>query len=467
MKKTIVVFSVIMIIAITAIGCQKTPESPLIIGKSSDDLIDKASEGLGDESVAEKVNAPLQYEADFVSSDGMTAVSVNAAVDVPEASTAPIIRISTGSISQEQADVLLHELVRSKLYDPYSTPSKSSIMKQILIAQQQLFSGPSDEDLRMTHYGKNGEILTWEEWMQQSIAALYQEYNAADDAQDAPISGLFGVDDEGFALIYGEGISLEFGYEGIQLYNGQGLGNSRALYSQNTAPDGFVMSYVTAENITRLDKSISLEDIPQITISQEKAKQLCDSLTEKLNIPFMMHYSTTKEYGGAGGTNPVRCCYVLRYTRDFNGLPITYTSNRGDAITDSGTYNEPWPYETLTYYVNDDGIVGMRWEAPYSILENVTEDSSLIPFSEVEKIFEKMIAVKYANTQSTITIENICFGYARVAEQNRSGSALLVPAWDFFGTISDFNGISRSDYGTSLITINAIDGSIIDRGLGY
>lgn len=466
MKKTIVVFSVIMIIAITAIGCQKTPESPLIIGKSSDDLIDKAGEGLSDESVAEKVNAPLQYEADFVSSDGMTAVSVNAAVDVPEASTAPIIRISTGSISQEQADVLLHELVRSKLYDPYSAPSKSSIMKQILIAQQQLFSGPSDEDLRMTHYGKNGEILTWEEWMQQSIAALYQEYNAADDAQDAPISGLFEVDDEGFALIYGEGISLEFGYEGIQIYNGQGLGNSRALYSQNTAPDGFVMSYVTAE-ITRLDKSISLEDIPQITISQENAKQLCDSLTEKLNIPFMMHYSTTKEYGGAGGTNPVRCCYVLRYTRDFNGLPITYTSNRGDAITDSGTYNEPWPYETLTYYVNDDGIVGMRWEAPYSILENVTEDSSLIPFSEVEKIFEKMIAVKYANTQSIIAIENIRFGYARVAEQNRSGSALLVPAWDFFGTISDFNGISRSDYGTSLITINAIDGSIIDRGLGY
>ena len=114
-----------------------------------------------------------------------------------------------------------------------------------------------------------------------------------------------------------------------------------------------------------------------------------------------------------------------------------------------------------------DGIVGMRWEAPYSILENVTEDSSLIPFSEVEKIFEKMIALKYANTQSIITIENICFGYARVAEQNRSGSALMVPAWDFFGTISDFNGISRSDYGTSLITINAIDGSIIDRGLGY
>lgn len=166
-------------------------------------------------------------------------------------------------------------------------------------------------------------------------------------------------------------------------------------------------------------------------------------MTEKLNIPFMMHYSTTKEYGGAGGTNPVRCCYVLRYTRDFNGLPITYTSNRGDAITDSGTYNEPWPYETLTYYVNDDGIVGMRWEAPYSILENVTEDSSLIPFSEVEKIFEKMIAVKYANTQSIITIEI----YASAMHALRNKTEAEARSWFRHGISSERFRISTVSRG--------------------
>jgi len=36
------------------------------------------------------------------------------------------------------------------------------------------------------------------------------------------------------------------------------------------------------------------------------------------------------------------------------------------------------------------------------------------------------------------------------------GSYMAVPVWDFFG----------GDY-TSLITVNAINGSIIDRGLGY
>ena len=80
-----------MAVAVGAVACQPTPEQDIVVGKDTDRLIDKAGEGLGDESVAEKVNAPLQYEADFVSSDGMTAVSANAAVDVPEASTAPII----------------------------------------------------------------------------------------------------------------------------------------------------------------------------------------------------------------------------------------------------------------------------------------------------------------------------------------------------------------------------------------
>ena len=94
-----------------------------------------------------RVNAPSRYETDFVSPDGMTAVSIDAIVDVPEVSTAPIIRIGSDTISQEQADVLMHNLVHAKLYDPYSAPSKNSIMKQILAAQQQLLSGPSDEDL--------------------------------------------------------------------------------------------------------------------------------------------------------------------------------------------------------------------------------------------------------------------------------------------------------------------------------
>ena len=136
-------------------------------------------------------------------------------------------------------------------------------------------------------------------------------------------------------------------------------------------------------------------------------------------------------------------------------------------MTDSGAYNEPWAYETLTYFVNDDGMVGLWWEAPYEAVDIVSNDSALLRFADVMGIFEKMFTVANAGLNKTVTIQNIRFGYARIAEQNKVDSALLVPAWDFFGTVEDANGTVIDDPERSLFTINAIDGSIIDRAFGY
>jgi hypothetical protein len=43
----------------------------------------------------------------------------------------------------------------------------------------------------------------------------------------------------------------------------------------------------------------------------------------------------------------------------------------------------------------------------------------------------------------------------------------MVPVWDFFGVITGANGDITDDPERSLLTINAVDGSIIDRDLGY
>jgi hypothetical protein len=60
---------------------------------------------------------------------------------------------------------------------------------------------------------------------------------------------------------------------------------------------------------------------------------------------------------------------------------------------------------------------------------------------------------------------------------DKPGQFLLVPVWDFFGVqIPDTSGYPDKkkaglDYehmmSGSLLTINAIDGSVIDRSLGY
>ena len=468
MKKLLFVLLTVLMALPSFTACQKTPESPIVVGKSNEALIDKAIGYEGGESLIGRIDAPSTYASNFVSADNTISVAMDATVTVPEAKSAAIIRVSSGVITQEQADVLIQTLVHTDLYDPYATPSKNVVMQRILLCEQQLAAGPSDDDLSMTYYDNSGNPLSWEEWMRQTVNGLYKEYHAAsDDAEAAAISGRFETDDGGLALIYGEGISAESGYEGLQIQNGQGLGNSRALYTHNTAPDGFSMHYELPGNVSRLYPAVDITSIPDIKITEAEARQICDELTSKLDIPGMTHYSTCKKYGGGTYQSPPRCCWALQYTRSIDGLPVTYTAVRGDTMTDAGVYNEPWAYETLTYFVNDDGIVGLWWEAPYEAIDIVSNDSALLSFADMMGIFEKMFTVANAGLNKTVTIQNIRFGYARIAEQNKVDSALLVPAWDFFGTVEDANGTVIDDPEKSLFTINAIDGSIIDRSLGY
>ena len=71
-----------------------------------------------------------------------------------------------------------------------------------------------------------------------------------------------------------------------------------------------------------------------------------------------------------------------------------------------------------------------------------------------------------------IQVDQIRFGLTRVTEQNKRNSGLMVPCWDFFGTVtyameSDGQTKLYEDGPVPILTINAIDGSIINRSLGY
>ena len=76
---------------------------------------------------------------------------------------------------------------------------------------------------------------------------------------------------------------------------------------------------------------------------------------------------------------------------------------------------------------------------------------------------------------SVYNIDRIVLGYARIYEPSTDAhTGVLIPVWDFFGSMtseSEYNGETESntskDPNESFLTINAVDGSIIDRDLGY
>lgn len=472
-----------LMMALAVCGCQQTPEEPIVAGKSSDDLIEKAAGQTGG-ALAERVDAPDRYESAFSSEDGKLRVSVDAAVSVPEAEKVPVYRVEDGTITQEQADALREGLVRTTLYDPDQPKTKDEIEAELLEAKQKLAEGPTEQEegtIYIDAGGDSGESsqMTWEQHMQDTIDRLTEQYESAPETvEPQPITGQFVSQDEKSESISGKGYEEGIGYENFSVSNDRWqTGSSHAQYFRSDSEAHAYLTLATREKFASDHPDYDLSALPELTITEREAADLGNALVEKLDIPGMSLYSISKMYDEAPLLFPelaedVHCWWVLHYTRVVDGVPVTYS---GDLVsvtmTDDGRFQFPWAYEELTVYVGDDGIGELYWDAPYELTETVTEDSALLRFDDIMDIFEKMYVVSNDGQERDVTVSDIRLGYTRVLKQDEDGVGLLVPVWDFFGEVvgnsEDLAGKVLSDPEQSLFTINAIDGSVIDRSLGY
>ena len=148
-------------------------------------------------------------------------------------------------------------------------------------------------------------------------------------------------------------------------------------------------------------------------------------------------------------------------------------------------YDEPWPYEKLCIVVDDDGIVSIDWDSCQSTLDElIAEDCALLDFEEIMDIAAEQFAIGNIDLAEfnynglinmDLRIDEIKLGYMRVELSDGSGRYVLVPVWDFFGNYNakldngkggEYEKQDRN-YRYSYLTINAIDGTVIDRSLGY
>lgn len=162
--------------------------------------------------------------------------------------------------------------------------------------------------------------------------------------------------------------------------------------------------------------------------------------------------------------------------RDINGVSITSSNLSKANYTEMGKGGDVdkmfWPTEKIEFRINDSGIVGFDYWAPLVVTETVVDNSTMKTFDEVCDIFEKMSVIVHASEHYNvqIDIDRIVLGYAQVSEPDSYSTGLLVPVWDFIGSVTraaSKDGIPRTEENISCLTINAIDGSIVDRELGY
>ena len=217
-------------------------------------------------------------------------------------------------------------------------------------------------------------------------------------------------------------------------------------------------------------------------ITAEEAIQKADDLMARLGITQMSVcavFEPNDEYNNRSDN------YSVYYSRDYEGCKTTYTSHN---VMLDNFYT--WPYETIEIRVHKSGELDtFSYTAPAEVGETQTHSAKLLPYDEIKKIFRKQINYEcvYIEDEKILKreyhIHNIKLGMARIAVGNGTDTHMAIPVWDFFGyyidtyqgqeytdwQLDDKNRVTheKQDPFYSIFTINAMDGTIIDRANGY
>ena len=137
------------------------------------------------------------------------------------------------------------------------------------------------------------------------------------------------------------------------------------------------------------------------------------------------------------------------------------------------------------------GLVSFQWTDPCIYTDISEEYVFLLPFEEICRIFRTVFPEKYAayasdGREADFHITRIRLGYMRIMEPGNWMEGTLIPVWDFFGywiygdAAADESADSKiltepevpehyfsGGLSYSLLTVNACDGTVIDRSLGY
>ncbi len=248
---------------------------------------------------------------------------------------------------------------------------------------------------------------------------------------------------------------------------------------------------VTSRTVNRFGKTLFINNYFEIynwdggwsrqAGTAEEARRLADRLVNSV-WPEMVYAGTdprmqpTTDRIGSNidGNHMKQYGYRLYYCRVVDGIPVTPVSNEvyrpNNAVEDAG-YVPPMQYENVLVDVDADGIFFFRYENPFTIKGRLEENVPLLPFSQIMEIFSGVAPMSIASAEraesNLLSIDRIVLGYMCVPIKSDVTRYQMIPVWDFFGDRT-VNGKSHVDeVMESWLTINAIDGTVIDREYGY
>ena len=214
------------------------------------------------------------------------------------------------------------------------------------------------------------------------------------------------------------------------------------------------------------DVSRSKKDLGTLEEAIEKGNAAVSSFAPDMVYESVNPKNRGWDIGGTGGDD--NYVYRLYYAREVGGMLVTPSSLTG--AREASAENPVLPYEMLFVDVTRDGIARVDWKHAIKVTEMLSEDCDLLTFEQIMDIFATVAPLSIQSMEregnNTLTVNRATLGYMCLQERGKPTSYRLVPVWDFYG-VRTFAREHYDFHNWAWLTINAIDGTIIDRELGY
>ena len=258
-----------------------------------------------------------------------------------------------------------------------------------------------------------------------------------------------------------------------------------------------VGGFWTCANIIRNDYKYRQGDEDWGNISKEDAIAQANALMQELGLDNMT-LDDVRPWRENDGT------WDLYYTPTVNGIPIS--SIREETVEHENEFYQYWDYccsaetnpdtvswvkENIRIVVGKDGILSFTWSSPSAEPIVKEPQTALMSFDEIASIADAMLPVVVVGPKETslvdldridgvdthmdVEITKVSLTLMRIRDKG-SLQGTIVPVWDFWGTWNWYEpGDGASDamrkgasYTTQpMLTLNAIDGNVVNRQLGY
>lgn len=472
----IAVLLCVVLMIIFSAACQPTPETPAVVGKNAE-----VPEN------AKPYNRPDFPDAynDTCSDNGATII-FDAAVELPESESLPTYEVHQTTFPQEHVDLIVKGLFGDAQLYAIAEPTKSDYEPEYVQALSDLKNKQEHPD----------QYENTEEYYQGRVDELKQLIeNAPDTDNPEPIDTKLKKSPQ----------------RGTEALNARGdLGKDKM--AELVILDNTDSEYMADNSLMWFKNGSAYSDLSTfypyikdagplgLNITKEQAIAAAEDIVSRLGANDMEYAACTTGISDSADATfgeefdpAVPQSYLVYFTRNADGVPVTFDV-RNTTSTSPDDYSVPVMRERLVVAVDDSGVTYIRWTAPVAIDKASVQNNSIIPFEDMMVLAKRQFCYLYAvqdgeppiavqaQVQSMSEVENggavsievhiehIKLGLMQriVKDEDRIE---LVPVWDFFGflEVTYENGEKVMHYtdNISLLTIDAVNGSAIDREKGY